>query len=402
MEKEDKEKKVVKETKGIKEKGKKKNPNKQVLLFTGIFLVTLGTFFLIFFSGYIAINYSPAIRDYVAKNLDEGEISTKEEEKKYVITQEEKDVVEIIEEAGHSVVSIAISQLTLSKEGGLIDKNQNIGSGFVVDSSGLIVTNQHVVSDTTADYTVITEDGDEYSVVEILRDDFNDIALVKVALEEGEKLSALRLGDSDSLLVGQSVIAIGTPLGEYAGSATTGIISGLHRSVTASSGWFGSTAKTYEDVIQTDAAINPGNSGGPLINSLGEVIGINFATTSGADNISFAIPINKVKTRLEEYRTYGKFIRPYLGVSYQMISEYEALYYTDVVPGALILRVDPASPAFEAGIERGDIIVKFGEDEVNRSLADIIQEYAVGEKVEIILVREGKERKVTAVLGEQN
>jgi S1-C subfamily serine protease len=406
MKKEDKkEEKVVeeaKQVKEIKEKESKKKPNKQVLIFTGIFLVTLGTFFLIFFSGYIAINYSPMIRDYIAENINEGEVSTQEEDKKYVITQEEKDVVEIIEEAGHSVVSIAISQLSLSQEEGLIDRSRNIGSGFVVDPSGLIVTNQHVVSDTTADYTVITEDGDEYTVVEILRDDFNDIAIVKVALEEGEELSALGLGDSDSLLVGQNVIAIGTPLGEYAGSATKGIISGLDRSVTASSGWFGSTAKTYEDVIQTDAAVNPGNSGGPLINSLGEVIGINFATTSGADNISFAIPINKVKIRLEEYRTYGKFIRPYLGVSYQMISEYEALYYTDVVPGALVLRVDPASPAFEAGIERGDIVVKFGEDEVNRSLADIIQEYAVGEEVSVTLVREGEEQNITVVLGEQD
>ena len=384
------------------EKDTKRKPNKQILIFTGIFLVTLGTFFLIFFSGYIAINYSPLVRDYIIKNVDKVETPTEGGEKKYVITQEEKDVVEIIEDASHSVVSIAISQLTLSQEEGLIDKSQNIGSGFVVDSSGLIVTNQHVVSDTTADYMVITEDGKEYTVEEIIRDDFYDVAIVKIVLEKGQELPALTLGDSDSLLVGQNVIAIGTPLGEYAGSATTGIISGLDRSVAASSGWFGSTAKTYEDVIQTDAAINPGNSGGPLINSLGEVIGINFATTSGADNISFAIPINKVKTRLEEYRTYGKFIRPYLGVSYQMISEYEALYYKDVVPGALVLRVDPVSPAFEAGIERGDIIVKLGGKEVDRSLAEMIQEYSVGEEVEIILVREGEEQTLTVVLGEQD
>jgi len=398
------ENKEKKDEKNIPQKEGKsyKKPNKQVLIFTGIFLVTLGTFFLIFFSAYIGINYSPLIRDYIADNLPDEEVPTGEEGKRYVITQEEKDVVEIIEEAGHSVVSIAISQLSLSQEEGLIDRSRNIGSGFVVDSSGLIVTNQHVVSDTNADYTVITEDGEEYQVREILRDDFNDIAIVKVTLEKGEELSPLTLGDSDSLLVGQNVIAIGTPLGEYAGSATTGIISGLERSVTASSGWFGSTAKTYENVIQTDAAVNPGNSGGPLINSLGEVIGINFATTSGADNISFAIPINKVKTRLEEYRTYGKFIRPYFGVSYQMISEYEALYYTDVVPGALVLRVDPASPAFQAGIERGDIVVKFGEDEVNRSLADIIQEYAVDEEVSVTIVRDGEEQNITVVLGEQD
>ena len=389
------------EKKAVKVKKIKKKPNKQVLIFTGIFLVTLGTFFLIFFSGYIAINYSPTIRDYIAESISDGEASTEDSgEKRYVVTEQEKDVVNIIEEVGHSVVSIAISQVSLSQEEGLVDRNQNIGSGFVVDSSGLIVTNQHVVSDTNADYTVITEDGDEILVAEILRDDFNDIALVRVVLDESQELSALSLGDSDSLLVGQNVIAIGTPLGEYAGSATTGIISGLERSVTASSGWFGSTAKTYENVIQTDAAVNPGNSGGPLINSLGEVIGINFATTSGADNISFAIPINKVKTRLEEYRTYGKFIRPYLGVSYQMISEYEALYYTDVVPGALVLRVDPASPAFEAGVERGDIIVKFGEDTVDRSLSDIIQEHSVGEDVGVTLVREEEEQNITVILGE--
>ena len=389
------------EKKAVKVKKIKKKPNKQVLIFTGIFLVTLGTFFLIFFSGYIAINYSPTIRDYIAESISDGEASTEDSgEKRYVVTEQEKDVVNIIEEVGHSVVSIAISQVSLSQEEGLVDRNQNIGSGFVVDSSGLIVTNQHVVSDTNADYTVITEDGDEILVAEILRDDFNDIALVRVVLDESQELSALSLGDSDSLLVGQNVIAIGTPLGEYAGSATTGIISGLERSVTASSGWFGSTAKTYENVIQTDAAVNPGNSGGPLINSLGEVIGINFATTSGADNISFAIPINKVKTRLEEYRTYGKFIRPYLGVSYQMISEYEALYYTDVVPGALVLRVDPASPAFEAGVERGDIIVKFGEDTVDRSLSDIIQEHSVGEDAGVTLVREEEEQNITVILGE--
>jgi hypothetical protein len=135
---ENKEKKDVKDITKKEVKSYKK-PNKQVLIFTGIFLVTLGTFFLIFFSAYIGISYSPLIRDYIADNLPDEEIPTGEEGKRYVITQEEKDVVEIIEEAGHSVVSIAISQLTLSQEEGLIDRSQSIGSGFVVDSSGLIV-----------------------------------------------------------------------------------------------------------------------------------------------------------------------------------------------------------------------------------------------------------------------
>jgi S1-C subfamily serine protease len=331
----------------------------------------------------------------------EGQEQVVEEKREFVITESESNVVKIVEEAGHSVVSIAVSQLTLSQEEGLIDKSRNIGTGFVANEDGTIITNQHVVSDQTADYAVVTEDGQEYAVLEILRDDLNDVAIIQIDLQ-GDQLTPLVLGDSDALLVGQDVVAIGTPLGQYAGSVTTGIISGLERSVTASSGWFGSTAKTYEGVIQTDAAINPGNSGGPLINSQGEVIGINFATTAGADNISFAIPINRVKSRLEEYRTFGKFIRPYLGVTYQMISEYEALYYTDVVAGALILRVDTESPAYEGGIRRGDIIIKFGEETVDRSLAEIIQEHEVGQEVDITVFREGREENLTITLGEMD
>jgi S1-C subfamily serine protease len=377
----------------------KKQPNKQILMFTGISLVTLGTFFLIFFAGYLGLTYSPLIREYALKL--EGQEEVVEEEREFVITESESNVVKIVEEAGHSVVSIAVSQLTLSQEEGLIDKSRNIGTGFVANEDGTIITNQHVVSDQTADYAVVTEDGQEYAVLEILRDDLNDVAIIQIDLQ-GDQLTPLVLGDSDALLVGQDVVAIGTPLGQYAGSVTTGIISGLERSVTASSGWFGSTAKTYEGVIQTDAAINPGNSGGPLINSQGEVIGINFATTAGADNISFAIPINRVKSRLEEYRTFGKFIRPYLGVTYQMISEYEALYYTDVVAGALILRVDTESPAYEGGIRRGDIIIKFGEETVDRSLADIIQEHEVGQEVDITVFREGREENLTITLGEMD
>jgi serine protease Do len=389
----------MKKKKTVKEQKENRKPNKQVLMFVGIALVTLGTFFLIFFAGYLGVTYSPLIRQYAANLEEEEEVVS--EEKQFVITEAESNVVEIIEQASHSVVSIAVSRLTLSQEEGITDQSQNIGTGFVVGEDGVIITNQHVVSDQSADYMVVTQDGEEYDVVEILRDDLNDIAIIKVDLA-GEELKALVLGDSDVLLVGQSVVAIGTPLGQYAGSATTGIISGLERSVTASAGWFGSTAKTYEDVIQTDAAVNPGNSGGPLIDSLGEVIGINFATTAGADNISFAIPINRVKSRLEEYRTYGKFIRPYLGVTYQMISEYEALYYADVVPGALILRVDPESPAYQGGLKRGDIIIEFGEEVVNRSLADIIQEHDVGEEIDITISREGEKEDLTITLGEMD
>ncbi len=391
---------MIKKEKTVVETEKKsRKPNKQVLMFTGIFLVTLGTFFLVFFAGYLGITYSPLIREY-AIGLN-GKEKTVSEGRQFVITEAEMNVIGIVEEASHSVVSVAVSSLTLSPEEGLIDRSRNIGTGFVVGEDGIIITNQHVVSDLTADYMVVTQDGKEYQVMEILRDDLNDIAVIKIE-PEGEGINALKLGDSDALLVGQSVVAIGTPLGQLAGSATTGIISGIERSVTASSGWFGATARTYEDVIQTDAAVNPGNSGGPLINSQGEVIGINFATTAGADNISFAIPINRVKGRLEEYRMYGRFIRPYLGVTYQMVTEYEALYYIDVVAGALILRVEPGSPADQGGLKRGDIITVFGEEVVDRSLADIIQQHEVDQEVELTVFREGSEEKLTIILGEMD
>lgn len=329
---------------------------------------------------------------------EKADEDTQQESIELVVTEDEKAVIDVVEGSKESVVSVAVTQLSFSAEQGIVDQSANIGTGFIVDSNGLIVTNQHVVSDLEADYVVITSEGDEYDVLDIARDNTNDIAVLKI---DATELSPLELGDSSSAVVGQTVIAIGTPLGEYVGTVTTGIVSGLDRDVTASTGWFGSTAKTYEDVIQTDAAVNPGNSGGPLINTSGKVIGVNFATTSGADNISFALPINRVKERVEEYRTYGKFIKPYLGVSYQMISERQAIYYDNVVAGALIVRVDPYGPANEVGIARGDIIIEFGGDAVDESLANMISDYEVGDEVELIVWNNGEERTLTVTLGEQ-
>ena len=379
----------------------KKKPNKNIgkyfYVALGLFLIILFNTIVVFATGYILLQYSPNARDYVLSLLEVEDSFV--EERRIVVTETENNVINVVENSSHSVVSIAVSTLSLSPDRGIVDNRSNIGTGFVVDADGIIITNQHVVSDVNADYKIITQEGEECDVIEILRDDLNDIAIIRVDTQ-GKELPALSLGDSDALLVGQDVVAIGTPLGRFAGSATRGIISGLNRSVTAGVNWFGSTARTYEDVIQTDAAVNPGNSGGPLLNLQGEVIGINFATTAAADNISFAIPVNKVKSRLEEYRTFGKFIRPYLGITYQMISEFEAFYYTDVVPGALVLRVDPISPAFEAGLQRGDIITQFGEKVVDRFFGDIIQEFKVGEEVDVVLFRDGEIETLTVILGE--
>jgi serine protease Do len=331
----------------------------------------------------------------LSQNIVEREEDSSEIE--LTITQEESAIINVVEKASPSVVSIAISEFALRSGEGLVDEINNIGTGFVVDSNGIIVTNQHVVSDISASYKIITNEGKEYEVIEILRDDINDIAILKI---DATSMEFLELGDSNTLLVGQTVIAIGTPLGELAGSVTTGIISGLKRSVTTSSGWFGSTTKVYEDVIQTDAAVNPGNSGGPLISTEGKVIGVNFATTSNADNISFALPIDRVKQRLEEYITYGKFIRPYVGVSYRMISEFEAMYYDDVVAGALVVTVDPTGPASKADIRRGDIIVKVEDKEVTQSFAYLVQSLEVGSEVSMELWREGRTFTVDVTLQE--
>jgi serine protease Do len=172
---------------------------------------------------------------------------------------------------------------------------QNIGSGFIIDPTRLIVTNKHVVSDEEASYNVITKDGKKYEAQTIYRDTANDLAILKI---NGLGFRTMLLGNSTSLELGQTVFAIGTPLGEFTNTVTSGIISGLGRGVTAGSYFEG----YVENVIQTDAAINPGNSGGPLVNEQGEVIGIKTAVSSEGQNIGFAIPVNVLEDLLNRYK----------------------------------------------------------------------------------------------------
>lgn len=366
--------------------------SKKILYIIGFVLAAI---MVLVMSGYLLLRNSESIKDTFSFLFNSK--STSQDSDKLIVSESEANTIKIVGDSQTSVVSIAISTLSVSKTEGVVDNSNSIGTGFIIDSSGLILTNQHVVSSDKAVYQVITNDEKKYDVVEIIKDDVNDIALIKI---DAKDLTPIKLGNSDILAVGQKVLAIGTPLGKYAGSATEGIISGLDRTVTASSDWSGFTSKTYEDVIQTDAAVNPGNSGGPLINSQGEVIGINFATTSGADNISFAIPINKVKERVEEYKTYGKFIKPYMGISYEMFYEYDLLYYTNIVPGALIRGLDTTGPAYKAGIRRGDIVTKFGGENVNIALINLIQRHKVGESVKVEIYRNGSTKTFDVVLGE--
>jgi len=311
------------------------------------------------------------------------------------VTEDEKNRIDVISQSEPSVVSIAVASVSFSIADGITDQVSNVGSGFIVDESGLVITNQHVVSNLDSSYTVI-HNGESYEVLEIVRDDVNDIALLKI---NNSNVDPLPLGDSDAILKGQSVIAIGTPLGEFAGSVTTGIISGLNRSVQTSSGGFFGTTKTFENVIQTDAAINSGNSGGPLLNSEGEVIGVNFATSAGADNISFALPINVAKKRIDEYKKYGKFIRPYIGVEFQSIDARVAAQSPDAVEGAFVRAVREGSPAQQAGITAGDIITEIDGKVVGTSLINVLQTVAIGEELDIKIYRSGEalDLKITLV-----
>jgi serine protease Do len=268
------------------------------------------------------------------------------------VLNEESVVIEVAEKVSPSVVTVGITKtqrvLDLFEWDPFMDPfglfrspksreekiKQDIGSGFIVSADGLVVTNKHVVADTKAKYRVITKDDKEYEVKKIYRDPVNDLAILKI---DALGLKPVELGDSDKLKVGQFVIAIGTALGQFRHTVTTGVISGLGRGITAGSPFEGYVER-LDNVIQTDAAINPGNSGGPLLNSAGQVIGVNVAVAAEGQNIGFALPINLVKESLVNFEKTGKFERPFLGVRYRMISQDLALL-NNVPQGAYVVEV---------------------------------------------------------------
>ena len=273
-----------------------------------------------------------------------------------------------------------------------------IGSGFVVDSNGTIVTNKHVVSDTSFKYVVIDSKGNKYNVANVYRDPTNDVALLKVSNPPAGGFKQVVFGDSGKLEVGQFAIAIGTALGQFRNTVTTGVISGLGRGIAAGSPFEG-FVEQLDNVIQTDAAINPGNSGGPLLNSAGHVIGINTAVASAGQNIGFAIPINIVKQSLDEFNKTGQFNRPFLGVSYVMISR-NAAVLNDLPQGALVREIVQDSAADKAGVEVEDIITEIDGQKLteDNSLVTIISKKKVGDSVTLKVYRDNKTMDLKATL----
>ncbi|MBI4117332.1 MAG: trypsin-like peptidase domain-containing protein [Parcubacteria group bacterium] len=352
---------------------------------------------------------------------------------------EEKTIIDAVKKISPSVISVIISKhlpkvkkIALSPFGqfqfpGLekpeTEKNgkgqeQSVqiggGSGFVVHSNkdySLVLTNKHVVHDRDAQYSVLVGDpstslgADKECPAEVLSSDpLNDIAILKIKIPS---LPEAPLGNSSKIEIGQTAIAIGTALGMFTNSVSKGIISGLSRRIAASLGQ-GEETEVLRGAIQTDVAINQGNSGGPLINTEGEVVGINTAIIFGAQNIGFALPINWAKKDLEDILKYGRIERPYLGLRYVMLNKkLKEQYGLNAEAGALVISdhlpnskaVMPGSPADKAGVKENDLITEVNGKKLDEKseLADLIQECKIGDEMELALLRNGKETVKTKV-----
>lgn len=333
------------------------------------------------------------------------------------VVTEESVTIDVVKKVGPSVVTVTEQVTTqgsqITSPFSLFDipsqspaqqpEAVSIGSGFIVGADGYVVTSKHVVSDIGlgVKYQIITSNDKKYNVKNVYRDPLNDIAILKVdpAENPGESLRPVVLGDSSKLQVGQFVVAIGTALGEFRNTVTTGVISGLGRGITAGNEFQG-LIERLDNVIQTDAAINPGNSGGPLVNSASQVIGISTAVSVNGQNIGFALPINVVKDSLKNFNENGQFERPFLGVVFKIISRDVALL-NNVAEGAYVQTVVASSPAEKAGIKSGDIIISIDNQRIiegKADLAKIVASHKVKDTLSIDVWRDGKQLKLKATL----
>ncbi len=315
-------------------------------------------------------------------------------------TEIETAITQAVEKVGPAVVTVTGTipgQMTFF---GRSPDGQSSGSGVIISPDGYIVTNNHVIED-AEDLAVILSDGTELPATLISSDIYADLAVVKA---DGLMPAVAPIGNSDNLKSGETVIAIGSPLGEFRNTVTVGVISATGRSLDTGRGY------AMEDLLQTDAAINQGNSGGPLVNLNGEVIGINTlivrggnGSTAVAEGLGFAIPSNTMESIAKRIISQGYFARPYMGVQFQAINPSIARRYDLPTEwGAYVNKVDSRSPSAQAGLQKGDIIIRVGDTPIDEdtSYINALFEFQPGDQVAITILRDGKEQTLNVTLGE--
>lgn len=332
------------------------------------------------------------------------------ESRQQIVSSEGELISEITKQVGPSVVSISVTSRTTYQSffGPQQSEQEGAGTGVIISDDGVVITNRHVIPSGTTAVSITLADGTILDDVEVIgrtaSSDPLDIAFLKIKNKKGKELTVAKIGDSSTMEVGDRVIAIGNALGQFENTVTSGILSGYGRDVDARDG---SSVESLQNLFQTDAAINPGNSGGPLMNLSGEVIGINVAVAD-ANNIGFAIPINDVKGLIASVQKKGKLERPYLGVRYVSLTDDAAYYYNlDTKRGAYIAptqngqaAIVSGSPADKAGLKEKDIITAINGTKIDEknSLVSTLGRFGVGETVELTVVRDGKEQKISVKL----
>ncbi len=304
--------------------------------------------------------------------------------------------VEKVAPAVVTVVGVVPGQVTWF---GRTADSQVSGSGVIISPDGYIVTNNHVVEE-ARELSVVLSDGRQLPAEVVSTDVYADLAVLKA---EGDMPAVAVFGNSDNLKPGETVIAIGSPLGEFRNTVTVGVVSATGRALDTGKGYW------MEDLIQTDAAINQGNSGGPLVNLNGEIIGINTMIVRGgygsqtvAEGLGFAIPANTVRLISEQIIANGYFARPYLGVRWQAVTPAIARRYRLPVEwGAYVTEVVPGSPAARAGLQRGDIIIAIGDQPIDEkhSFLNALFSWRPEDQVQVTVYREGKKKQLSVTLG---